>query len=93
MDATCIIKRLVDFLRDAAGNIGVMFCLSAIPVLLALGSATDLVSANNMKARMQAAVDAAALAAATAGDLHGRNGRIWPSNVSTRTLPAVLPLE
>ena len=69
MGAICIIKRLVDFLRDAAGNIGVMFCLSVIPVLLALGSATDLMSANNMRARMQAAVDAAALAAATAGDL------------------------
>ncbi|MDP9137387.1 MAG: pilus assembly protein TadG-related protein [Pseudomonadota bacterium] len=69
MDGTSIINKLTHFLRDAAGTIGIVFSLSTIPVLLVMGSATDLVSANNMRTRMQAAVDAAALAAATTGGL------------------------
>jgi Flp pilus assembly protein TadG len=69
MERTWIRKKSADFARSTAGNIGIMFGLAIVPVLLVLGSATDLVSANNMRTHMQAAVDAAALTAATAGSL------------------------
>ncbi len=69
MDGTWITRKLAEFGYRATGTVGVLFGLAVIPVVLVLGSAADMVSANNMRTRMQAAVDAAALTAAAAGGL------------------------
>jgi Flp pilus assembly protein TadG len=50
------------FRRDKRGNIAVIFCFSLLPVLAAIGCATDYTNATRIKAKMQAAADAAAIA-------------------------------
>jgi Flp pilus assembly protein TadG len=50
------------FRRDKRGNIAVIFCFSLLPVLAAIGCATDYTQATRIKAKMQAAADAAAVA-------------------------------
>jgi Flp pilus assembly protein TadG len=55
--------RLVDrFRRDRRGNIAVIFALSLLPLLSAVGCAVDYSLATRMKAKMQSAADAAAVA-------------------------------
>jgi Flp pilus assembly protein TadG len=51
------------FRRDERGNLAVIFCFALLPVLAAIGCATDYTNANRIKAKMQAAADAAAVAA------------------------------
>ena len=64
---TCsVLKR---FARNQAGATAVVFALSVVPMLLAGGTAIDYVRYANAETRLQASVDAAALAIATAGNL------------------------
>ncbi|MFT3987553.1 vWA domain-containing protein [Aestuariivirga sp.] len=58
--------RAARYLSNTAGNMGVIFALSVLPVLVASGSAIDYVRASRAQTQLQAAVDAAALAVATA---------------------------
>jgi Flp pilus assembly protein TadG len=56
---TALISR---FRRDRRGNIAVIFAFALLPVLSAIGCATDYSLAARMKAKMQSAADAAAVA-------------------------------
>ena len=48
--------------RDKSGNVAVIFALVCIPVITALGCAVDYSMATRMKAKLQAAADAASVA-------------------------------
>jgi len=54
------------YLSNTAGNMGALFALAIIPVLVASGSAIDYIRATRAQTQLQAAVDSAALAVATA---------------------------
>lgn len=51
------------FGKDSRGNIAVIFTLAMIPVLTAIGCAVDYTMATRMKVKLQAAADAASVAA------------------------------
>ncbi len=53
------------FIGDRSGNIGIMFAMTVLPVLLAVSLTIDFVRASDEKAKMDAAIDAAALYAVT----------------------------
>ena len=57
------------FIRDTRANASLFFALAALPMFIAIGVAYDMTRANTVKARMQTAIDAAALAAASAGSM------------------------
>lgn len=59
--------RISRFLKDTSGNLGMMFAIGAIPLLLAGGAAIDMIRANNTQTILRGAADAAALAGATSG--------------------------
>jgi len=63
-----MVNELRSLLRASAGNVSTLFALALIPLLLAAGSAIDYVSANRVKTRLQGALDAAAMAMATASE-------------------------
>lgn len=52
------------FIRDARGNYAIIFALSVIPILIAVGAAIDISRAYVVKQRMTKALDAAGLAVA-----------------------------
>jgi Flp pilus assembly protein TadG len=54
---------LLRLFSDKSGNFGLTFALVALPVLLGLGVSVDYVRAYNVKAKMQADLDAALIAA------------------------------
>jgi Flp pilus assembly protein TadG len=54
-------RMLRDFGAARAGNVAVTFALAAIPVVGFVGAAVDYSRANDMKAKLQAAVDSTAL--------------------------------
>jgi len=56
--------RLAEF-RGAGGNVAITFALALVPLVYAIGSAVDYSRANSIKAALQAAVDATALAMST----------------------------
>lgn len=58
---------LKTFLRARNGTIAITFALLAIPLILGIGISVDFIRAYGVKSRLSAAVDAAALAASTAG--------------------------
>jgi Flp pilus assembly protein TadG len=58
------------FLRNISGNVGLMFGVAAIPLLIGCGVAVDMVRMNNANTILQAAADAAALAGATSKKLN-----------------------
>lgn len=62
-------RQMRRFQNDTSGVIAILFALSVIPILLVAGSALDFVQANDAKGKLQAALDAGALAAATAANL------------------------
>jgi Flp pilus assembly protein TadG len=57
-------KKFADFLKCSGGNTAIVFALSIVPMFLAVGASVDMVRANRAQIMMQAAADAAALAAA-----------------------------
>lgn len=61
----CAIKLLRDFITETRGTIAVLMGISILPLAIAASIALDMSSASNMKTEMQAAADAAVLAAAT----------------------------
>jgi Flp pilus assembly protein TadG len=50
------------FRRDSSGNIAVIFAIALLPILAAIGCAVDYSLATRMKAKLQSAADAAAVA-------------------------------
>ena len=62
-------KTIGRFRRETKGNVGVLFALAAIPVLMATGVAVDFAQGSQIKARIQSALDAGALAAAASKTL------------------------
>ena len=59
---------LTNFRASTAGNTGVMFALVLVPLLLGVGAAVDYVRLSDRQTELSAALDGAALAAATAKD-------------------------
>jgi Flp pilus assembly protein TadG len=57
--ATALISR---FRRDTKANVAIMFGIAILPILGAVGVATDYSMATRMKAKLQSAADAAAIA-------------------------------
>jgi Flp pilus assembly protein TadG len=57
------------FGADKRGNVAMMFSLAAVPLVLAIGAATDILRMNNTQTLLQGATDAAALAGASAHGL------------------------
>ena len=53
------------FIRDLKGNVAILFALCLIPIVFLAGMALDFTSAVQKRARLNAAADAAALAAVT----------------------------
>ena len=53
------------FFRDRRGNVAIIFALSLIPIIFLTGMALDFTAAAQKRARLNAAADAAALAAVT----------------------------
>jgi Flp pilus assembly protein TadG len=56
-------QHLSGFRRDRRGNVAIIFAITAIPLVSAIGCAVDYSSATRMKAKMQTAADAAGIAA------------------------------
>ncbi|MDE2446156.1 MAG: VWA domain-containing protein [Alphaproteobacteria bacterium] len=56
---------IASFLKNVQGSMPVVMALTAIPLLVAAGSAIDMVHANSAQTALQAEVDAAALAGGT----------------------------
>lgn len=54
---------LARFRRDRGGNVALMFGFCTVPLLTAVGAATDYSMATRMKAKLQSAADAAVIAA------------------------------
>lgn len=54
-------RRLGRFVRDNRGGIAVIFALAAVPLLISVGCAVDYATAVRMRAKMQAAADAASV--------------------------------
>ena len=53
------------FKRDARGNVAIIFGLTLLPMMIAAGAAVDIARAYVVENKLQAALDAAALSAAT----------------------------
>src|SRR5271165_1823487 len=60
-----IIPALHRFVADREGNVAIIFALSLIPVVFLTGMAMDYSTAEQKKAELDAAADAAAIAAVT----------------------------
>jgi Flp pilus assembly protein TadG len=64
-----MLKRLLPFatrfFRNLRGNVAIIFALSLVPIVFLAGMALDFTSATQKRARLNAAADAAALAAVT----------------------------
>jgi len=58
------------FTRDQRGNVAVIFALALLPIMFLIGMTIDYSTASQIHARLQAAADAAALAAVTPGMLN-----------------------
>lgn len=63
------------FLRDASGNVSLMFAMASIPFLAMAGLAVDMGRGVKAKSDLQTIADAAALAAAAAPDATSSNTR------------------
>lgn len=61
--ASALSKR---FNSDESGSVATVFAIALVPITLAVGAAVDYSQANNMKSKLQAALDAAILATAKA---------------------------
>ncbi len=57
------------FARNCEGNVAIIFALATIPLLIACGTAVDFARGYLVQTRLQAALDAAALAAASARNI------------------------
>jgi len=64
------------FRRDRRANVAVIFAFALLPILAAVGCATDYTEATRIKAKMQAAADAAAVASVS------KNSAAWQAAVN-----------
>src|SRR5437868_3983198 len=55
------------FCRDPRGNVAVIFAITLLPILAAIGGAIDYSIASSQRTKIQAALDSAILAGAIAG--------------------------
>ena len=62
MFASCITALISRFRRDKRGNIAVTFAIATVPLITAVGCATDYSMATRMKSKLQSAADTASLA-------------------------------
>lgn len=62
---SALLEAIARLCRDRRGNIAITFGLAAVPVMLAVGASVDYTLANKAKAKLDAAADEAALAAAS----------------------------
>ena len=62
--------KIANYLKNTCGNMGMMFAFAMVPMLIAAGSAIDMIRANNTQAILRGASDAAALAGATSGKVN-----------------------
>jgi Flp pilus assembly protein TadG len=69
--------------RDQGGNIAITFALALIPMTLSVGSAVDYSYANKVKAKLDAAADAAALSAVnkTAMGASAKDAEDWAAKM------------
>jgi Flp pilus assembly protein TadG len=58
----CVRALVSRFRRDSSGNVAIIFTMAILPILAAVGCATDYSLATKMKAQLQSAADAAAVA-------------------------------
>lgn len=58
------------FFSNTCGNMGMMMACAAVPLLIAAGTAIDMIRANNAQEILRGAADAAALAGATSGKIN-----------------------
>jgi Flp pilus assembly protein TadG len=64
------------FRRNRRGNVAINFAIALLPILAAIGGATDFTEAGRIKAKMQAAADAAAVASVS------KNSAAWQAAVN-----------
>ena len=64
--SNAFIRHAERLLPERSGNVGMMFALGLVPILLAVSIAIDFTRASDEKARMDSAIDAAVLYATTA---------------------------
>jgi Flp pilus assembly protein TadG len=90
-----------DFRSNTRANVAIMFAISAVPLIAAVGCAVDYAMATAVRAKLQAGADSATLAAvsvnspvvATAKAMNGNNGAVtnastFLQNFFTSNLPA-----
>ena len=81
-------RRVREFLKSGAGNVGLLFGISAVPLLVGIGAAIDFQKSTYVEASLQNAADSAALAAATSsgniGQKQAKADRIFLSNFEPR---------
>lgn len=65
-----ITRMLARFRSDARGTMAIIFALAAVPVLMSVSIAIDFARASEVKAKLDAAIDAAAIYAATIAAKH-----------------------
>lgn len=80
--------RARSFLKDRRGAVAIMFALGMIPIFAIVGGAIDFWRAENVKNRLQTALDAALLAAASAGTLTDDERVDYAKQVFTANYPA-----
>lgn len=81
---------LRSFLNDTAGNVSMIFGLSAIPIFLAAGATIEYLNMSKARTEMQAAVDSAALAAANTYAVGGTTYVATAENYINKNLPSAL---
>lgn len=59
-------NRMMSFLRNTSGQVSVLFAIAVVPLLISAGAAIDYVGAYRANTQLQSAIDAAAMAVATA---------------------------
>jgi len=69
-DGVVPVNRLRQLNRDHRGNVAVIFALALVPIMFLIGMTIDYSAASQIGAKLQAAADAAALAAVTPGMLN-----------------------
>jgi Flp pilus assembly protein TadG len=88
------LMRLFDrFYKDNRGNIAVIFAIACIPLISAIGSAIDYSEAMRIKAKLQSAADAAAVASISqqstgwaAASLMTTNGRVTVAETDAKNI-------
>jgi len=84
------VNMLRTFLKDSAGNVSMIFGLSAIPLFFAAGATIEYLNMSKARTEMQAAVDAAALAAANTYAVGGTTYEATATTYINKNLPKAL---